>query len=127
MDHGPQLALSPLWTHDHGAAWTHQSLGARLLRDLGGHRDSSERERRSSGFSPMAPLGGGAAEMVKRRCSIEATGGAPMGRWFWARGKEIGARVGVMGNVELSMPFIGPLGGGRRTVKGREVAAMELQ
>jgi hypothetical protein len=45
MDHGPRLALSPLWTHDHGAAWTHQSLGARLLRGLGGHRDSSERER----------------------------------------------------------------------------------
>jgi hypothetical protein len=86
-----------------------------------------ERERRSSGFSPMAPLGGGAAEMVGRWCSIEAADGALMGRWFWARGEEIGARVGVMENVELSMPFIGPLDRGRRTVKGREAASMELQ
>jgi hypothetical protein len=43
-----------------------------------------ERERRSSGFSPMAPLGGGVVEMVTRRRSKEATGGAPMGRWFQA-------------------------------------------
>jgi hypothetical protein len=35
-------------------------------------RYSSERERRSSGFSPMAPLGGGATEMAGRRRSTEA-------------------------------------------------------
>jgi hypothetical protein len=46
-------------------------------------RDSSERKMMSSGFSPMAPLGGGAAEMAGRQHSIEAVGGAPMGRWFW--------------------------------------------
>jgi hypothetical protein len=31
------LALGSWWTHDHGATWP--------LRGLGGHRDSSERER----------------------------------------------------------------------------------
>jgi hypothetical protein len=41
-----------------------------------------ERERRSSGFSLMAPLGGGAAEMTTRRHSTEVAGGAPMERWF---------------------------------------------
>jgi hypothetical protein len=41
----------------------------------------ARRERKSSGFSPMAPLGGGVVEMV--------VGGAPMGRRFWARGGEI--------------------------------------
>jgi hypothetical protein len=74
---GPRLALSPWWTHDHAAA--------RPLRGSGGRRDSSElrereRERRLSGFSPMAPLGGGAAEMATRRRSTEAAGGALMGR-----------------------------------------------
>jgi hypothetical protein len=44
----------------------------------------ARRERRSSGFSPMAPLGGGAAEMTGRWRSTEATGGAPIGRWFQA-------------------------------------------
>jgi hypothetical protein len=75
---GPRLALGPWWTRDHGAAW--------LLQGSRGRRDSSERERerRSSGFSPMAPLGGGVVEMVTRRRSKEATGGAPMGRWFQA-------------------------------------------
>jgi serine/threonine protein kinase len=53
------------------------------LHGSGGRRDSSERER-SSGFSPMAPLGGGATEMASRRSSTKAAGGAPMGRWFWA-------------------------------------------
>jgi hypothetical protein len=32
-----------------------------------------------SGFSPMAPLEGVAAEMATRQCSTEVTGGAPMG------------------------------------------------
>jgi hypothetical protein len=70
---GPRLALSAWWTHDHGAAW--------LLQGSGGRRDRSERERRrSSGFSPMAPLRGGAAEMATRRHSTEAVDGAPMRR-----------------------------------------------
>jgi hypothetical protein len=38
-----------------------------------------ERERRSSGFSPMASLGGEAAHMATQQCSTEATGGSPMG------------------------------------------------
>jgi hypothetical protein len=56
---GLRLALGPWWTRDHGVV--------QPLRGLGGHRDSSEierererrRRRRSSGFSSMAPLGGG--------------------------------------------------------------------
>jgi hypothetical protein len=40
---GPRLALGPWWTCDHGVA--------RLLQGSGGHRDSSERERRPSGGS----------------------------------------------------------------------------
>jgi hypothetical protein len=56
----PRLALGPWWTRNPKAE--------RSLRGLRGHRDSSERERererRSSGFSPMASLGGKAAEMV---------------------------------------------------------------
>jgi hypothetical protein len=61
-----------------------------------------ERERRSSGFSPMASLGGGAIKMVTRQRSIEAVGGAPMGRWFRARGGEIGGGVCVVDNGVLS-------------------------
>jgi hypothetical protein len=75
MDHWTMLALSARWTHDHGAAW--------LLQGSGCHRDRSERERerrRSSGFSPMAPLRGGAAEMATRRHSTEAIDGALMRR-----------------------------------------------
>jgi hypothetical protein len=82
MDHGPRLALGPLWTHDHVAAWIHQSLGVWPLRGSEGHHDSSKRERRSSGFSPMASLSSGAAEMVRWRRTTKAAGGAPMGRWF---------------------------------------------
>jgi hypothetical protein len=40
----------------------------------------ARRERSSSGFSPMPPLGGGAAEMTTWRRSTEAAGGALMGR-----------------------------------------------
>jgi hypothetical protein len=99
---GPRQALAPWWTHDHGTAW--------LLRGSGGRRDSSEREteRRSSGFSPMTPLGGRAVEMATRRRSTEVVGGAPMERWFWARGGEIGAGVGAVDNGSaLIAPFIG--------------------
>jgi uncharacterized protein (DUF2237 family) len=72
----PQLALDPWWTHDNGVA--------RPLQGSGGCRDSSERERerRLSGFSPMAPLGGRGSEMATRWCSTKAAGGAPMGIWF---------------------------------------------
>jgi hypothetical protein len=41
-----------------------------------------ERESRSSGFSPMAPLRGGATEMTTRRRSIDVASGASMERWF---------------------------------------------
>jgi hypothetical protein len=72
---------------------------------------ASERERerrRSSGFSSMMPLGGGVAQMATRRCSTEAVGGAPMGRWFRAEGEEIGAGVGAVDNGgALVAPFIG--------------------
>jgi hypothetical protein len=69
-----------------------------------GRRDSSKRERetRLLGLSPMTPHRGRAAEMLIRWCSIEATGGAPMGRWFRERGGEIGVGVGVMDNVGCS-------------------------
>jgi hypothetical protein len=39
------------------------------------------RERRSSGFSPIAPLGGGAMKIVTQRRSTKAADGSPMGRW----------------------------------------------
>jgi hypothetical protein len=66
-----------------------------------------ERERRSSGFSQMAPLGGRAAVMATRWCTTNAVGGASMGRWFWARGGEIGAVVGAVDNgAALVAPFI---------------------
>jgi hypothetical protein len=56
----------------------------------------------------MAPLRGGAAEMAIRRHSIKAAGGAPMGRWFWVRGREIGAGVTVIYNGGATVtPFIG--------------------
>jgi hypothetical protein len=96
----PRLALGPWWTRDHRAA--------RPLQGSRGRRDSSERERRSSGFSSMAPLGGGAAEMTTRRCSTESTGDALMGRWFRARGGDW-SRGGCGGyGGALIAPFIGP-------------------
>jgi hypothetical protein len=52
---------------------------ARLLQELGGHRDSSETERKSSRFSSMTSLGGGAVKIATLRCSIETAGGVPMG------------------------------------------------
>jgi hypothetical protein len=67
-----------------------------------------ERERSSLGFSPIVPLGGRVAETATRRCSIEAASGAPMGRWFRARGGEIGAGVDAVDNGgALIAPFIG--------------------
>jgi hypothetical protein len=47
-----------------------------------GTTTNSEREMSSSGFLPMAPLGGRATEMVTRWRSTEVASGAPMGRWF---------------------------------------------
>jgi hypothetical protein len=97
---GPRLTLGPWWIRNHGAA--------RLLQGSRGHRDSLEREKRSCGFSPIAPLRAGAVEMATRRCSTEAVDGASMGRWFWARRGEIGAGVGAMDNRgALVMTFIG--------------------
>jgi hypothetical protein len=56
----------------------------------------------------MAPLGGGVAEMATRRRSTEATGGAPIGRWFRVQGGEIEAGVGAVDNEgSLIVPFIG--------------------
>jgi hypothetical protein len=76
---------------------------AQRERERGGHR-----ARRSMRFSLMAPLGGRATEMTTRRCSIEAVGGAPMGRWFRVRG-EIGTGMGAMDNGgALIAAFIGP-------------------
>jgi hypothetical protein len=77
----------------------------------------ARRERRSSGFSPVAPLDDEVAEMAGRQRSTEVVGGAPMGRWFWTQGGEIGARVGAVENG-------GALGGfyravGRRKAGGR--------
>jgi hypothetical protein len=67
--------------------------------------------KRSSGFSPMTPLGGRAAKMAIQRRSTEAVSGAPKGRWFWTQGGKIGARVGAMDNGSaLVAPFIGPIG-----------------
>jgi hypothetical protein len=98
----PRLPLSSWWTRDHGVA--------RLLQGSRGRCDSSERERerekRSSGFSPMTPLRGGAAEMVIQRCSTETVSGALMERWFRTWG-EIGVRVGTVDNGgALVAPFI---------------------
>jgi hypothetical protein len=52
---------------------------ARLLQEPGGHHDSSETESKSSRFSSMASLGGGAVKIATLRRSIETTGGVPMG------------------------------------------------
>jgi hypothetical protein len=54
--------------------------------------------------------------------------GSLMGRWFRARGGDIGAGVDAVDNGDsLIEPFIGPLGGGRRAVKWRELASVEFQ
>jgi hypothetical protein len=67
-----------------------------------------ERRRRSLGFSPMASLGGGTAEMDTRQCSIDVAGGALIERWFRTRGGEIGAEVDAVDNGgALITPFIG--------------------
>jgi hypothetical protein len=46
----------------------------------------------------MAILGGGAVKMATRRRSTEVAGGALIGRWFRARGGEIGVGVGAVDN-----------------------------
>jgi hypothetical protein len=58
--------------------------GAREVIMIAQRERERERERRSSGFLPMAPLGGGAVEMATRRRSIEVADGALMGTWFQA-------------------------------------------
>jgi hypothetical protein len=75
QDHGWLLVHGGLMTmgqRDRSEAWEVIVIAQR------------ERQRRSSGLLPMAPLEDGATKMATRRCSIEATGGSPMGRWFQA-------------------------------------------
>jgi hypothetical protein len=84
-------------SRDHDLVSVHGGLTTMVQRGHSGVQEviviaQRERERRSSGFSPMAPLGGGATKIATRRSSTEAAGGASMGRWFWARGGEIEAR-----------------------------------
>jgi hypothetical protein len=74
-------------SQDHG--WLLVHGGLTTMRQRGRYRarkvivtTQRERERGSSGFSPMMPLGGGAAEMATRRPSSEAAGDALMWRWF---------------------------------------------
>jgi hypothetical protein len=56
----------------------------------------------------MASLGSRAAEIVKQRCSTEATGGATMERWFRVCGGEIGTGMGAMDNGgALVVPLTG--------------------
>jgi hypothetical protein len=100
-------------SRDHGCLSVHGGPATMGQRDRSGAREvivvaQRERERRSSGFSPMTPLGGGAAEMAIQQRSKEAAGGAPMGRWFRMRGGEIGVRVGTVDNRgALVVLFIG--------------------
>jgi hypothetical protein len=76
-------------SRDHGWLSVHGGLTTMGRRGHSGAREvvmiaQREREKRSSGFSPMASLGVGATEMATRRRSSEATGGALMGTWFRA-------------------------------------------
>jgi hypothetical protein len=76
-------------SHDHDWLSVHGGLaikercgcsGAHKVIMMARREREREREREEVvGFSPMVPLGGGAAEMVTRRRSAEAAGGAPMG------------------------------------------------
>jgi hypothetical protein len=87
-------------SRDHGWLSIHSGLAAMGQR---GRSEAQEviviawREGGSSGFLPIAPLGGEAVEMVTRRCSTKVVGGAPMGRWLWVQGGEIGAGGGCGG------------------------------
>jgi hypothetical protein len=97
-------------TADSRSIMDSQPWVAQPLQGSGGRHDSSERERerRSSRFSPMAPLGGGVVEMATRHHSTKATSGASMGRWFRTRG-EIGAGlIAVDNRGALLESFIGP-------------------
>jgi hypothetical protein len=76
-------------SRDHGCLSVHSGLATMGQHDRSKAREvvmiaqkerERERERRSSGFSPMTPLGGGAAEMAIRRRSTEAPGDTLMGR-----------------------------------------------
>jgi hypothetical protein len=51
-------------------------------REREGERGEGGRERRSLGFSPMAPLRGRVVEMGTRQRLTKAVDGALMGRWF---------------------------------------------
>jgi hypothetical protein len=77
-------------SRDHGWLLVHGGLATMERRDRSGAweviviawRERERKRGRSLAFSPMVPLGGGAAEMATRRLSTEAVGGAPMGRCF---------------------------------------------
>jgi hypothetical protein len=70
MDHGPWLALGPRWTHDHACGRSGpREVAAIARRERGGRRGSHQRSHLAVGW----------------RHSTEADGGAPMGRWFYAR------------------------------------------
>jgi hypothetical protein len=88
-----QRGLISAWARSRSGAWEVAAI--------------AQKERRSSGFSPMTPLGGRAVKMAGRRRSTEAANAAPMGRWFWLRGGEIGAGVGVVENGGALDAFIG--------------------
>jgi hypothetical protein len=97
---GPRLAFGAWWTHDHGAMWP--------LRGSEGHRDRSEIERERGGVVRVL-TNGATAKMSTRRRSTKVDDGAPMGRWFWARGGEIGTGVSAIDNgAALVALFIGP-------------------
>jgi hypothetical protein len=72
-------------SRDHDWLSVHGGLATMGRRGRSGAREvvviaRRKRERWSLGFSPMAPLGGGAVEIATRWRSAEAAGGAPMGR-----------------------------------------------
>jgi hypothetical protein len=73
---------------DHNCLLVHDGLVTIGWRRRFGAREVvviARREMRSLGFSPMTPLGGGAAEMVTQQRSTKVVSGAPMERWFRAR------------------------------------------
>jgi hypothetical protein len=77
MDHGTTVASRSMGRHDRSRAQEVIVIA---------HRERErKRERRSSGFSPMTPHGGGAMEMAIQRRSTEVASGAPMGRLFRTR------------------------------------------
>jgi hypothetical protein len=91
------------WLSVHGGLMTMGQRGRfGALEVIVAAQRKRERRRRSLGFSPMASLRGGTAEMDTRQRSIDVAGGALMERWFRTRGGEIGAEVDAVDNGVLS-------------------------